>query len=172
MPHDIGTVEKASPRPQPESRFRTIALDRTTIGAFALGAATVAAFAPLYLYPLSILTLAALLLLWRGAESPRRAAAIGWWFGLGFFLAGVSWVYVSLHTFGSMPAPLAAFFTFVFCAFLALFPASAAFVFCAVRAPTWMKLVLVAPAAWILTEWVRGWIFTGFPWLAIGYSQV
>jgi apolipoprotein N-acyltransferase len=119
-----------------------------------------------------LITLGALLVLWRSADSPRRAAAIGWWFGLGFFLFGVSWVYVSLNTFGAMPAPLAAFFTLVFCAFLALFPALAAYCFAAVRAPAWMKLVLVAPAAWTLTEWVRGWIFTGFPWIAVGYSQV
>src|SRR5215207_6765540 len=121
MPHDIGTAEHSSPRAQPKSRFR--ALDRVTLAAFCLGAATVAGFAPLYLYPLPIATLAALLLLWRGSNSPKRAATIGWWFGLGFFLFGVSWVYVSLNTFGAMPAPLAAFFTLLFCAFLALFPA-------------------------------------------------
>ena len=172
MPRDIGTADDASPRAQSGSRFRRLAPDRITLGAFFLGALTVAGFAPLYLYPLPVFTVAALFLLWRSAASPRRAAAIGWWFGLGFFLFGVSWVYVSLHTFGAMPAPIAAFFTLLFCAFLALSPAVAAYCFAALRVPMWTKLALVGPAAWTVMEWVRGWIFTGFPWLAPGYSQV
>src|SRR4051812_36745314 len=172
MPHDIGNAGDNLPRAQGRNRFRALTLDRYTLGAFALGAITIAGFAPLYLYPLPIATLAVLLVLWLAAETPRRAAIIGWWFGIGFFLFGVSWVYVSLNTFGAMPAPLAAFFTLVFCAFLAIFPALAGYAVCALRTSTWMKLVVVAPAAWTLTEWVRGWIFTGFPWVAVGYSQV
>src|SRR5687768_15378596 len=106
MPHEIGTANDSSRSAQPRSRFSRLALDRVTAGAFALGALTVAGFAPFYLYPLPILTLGGLLLMWRRAGSGRRAAAIGWWFGLGFFLFGVSWVYVSLNTFGAMPAPI------------------------------------------------------------------
>jgi apolipoprotein N-acyltransferase len=146
--------------------------DRTRFIAAGLGALTVAGFAPLYWYPLPILTLAAVMWLWSRASTPRQTFALGWWFGLGFFLTGVSWVYVSLSTFGGMPAALAAFFTLLFCAFLALFPAVTGYCFAVVRSPLWMKLLIVAPAAWTLSEWIRGWIFTGFPWLAIGYSQV
>ena len=62
--------------------------------------------------------------LWMHAP-PRRCFWLGFWFGLGLFGAGVSWVYVSLHTFGGMPAPLAGIATVGFCAFLALFPAAA-----------------------------------------------
>src|SRR5512145_939607 len=109
---------------------------------------------------------------WLLAPSPRRAFAIGWWFGLGFFLTGVSWVYVSLHNFGAMPMPLAALATLLFCAFLALFPSAAAYGAAALKAQSWVKLALLLPALWTLTEWTRGWIFTGFPWLAVGYSQV
>src|SRR5262245_44625893 len=75
--------------------------------AFLLGAATVLGYAPFYLYPLPILTLAALFLLWRRASSAPRSALLGFLYGLGLFLCGASWVYVSLHDFGSMPAPLA-----------------------------------------------------------------
>ncbi|HEY0335705.1 MAG TPA: apolipoprotein N-acyltransferase [Burkholderiales bacterium] len=149
-----------------------LAARRVFLAAFTLGAATVAGFAPLYLFPVPIVTLALLLWLWRHAERPMRAAALGWWFGFGFFLTGVSWVYVSLHTFGAMPAPLAAFFTLLFCAYLALFPAATGYVFSALRVPLWLKLTVVAPATWTLTEWIRGWLFTGFPWIAMGYSQV
>jgi len=140
--------------------------------AFLLGAATVAGFAPLYLFPLPMLTLAALMLQWHAADTPRRAAWLGWYFGLGYFLTGVSWVYVSLHTFGAMPAPVAAFFTVLFCAYLALFPAAAGYVAARVRAPAALKYAVAVPAAWTLLEWVRGWLFTGFSWLALGYSQV
>jgi apolipoprotein N-acyltransferase len=151
---------------------RRFSVERPSLAAVFLGAATVAGFAPLYLYPLPIVTLALLAWLWTQAASPKRAAWLGWWFGLGFFLTGVSWVYVSLHNFGAMPAPLAAFATLLFCAFLALFPAAVAFGFARVRAPSWVRLTLLLPALWTISEWVRGWIFTGFPWIAAGYSQV
>lgn len=154
------------------SGWRRFALERTSIAAFSLGAATVAGYAPLYLYPLPVITLAVLAWLWLPAASPRRAFALGWWFGAGFFLTGVSWVYVSLHNFGAMPAPLAALATLLFCAFLALFPASAIYGCARSRGPAWVKLTLLMPALWVLTEWVRSWILTGFPWLAVGYSQV
>lgn len=152
--------------------WRRLALDRASLAAVALGAATVAGFAPLYFYPLTILALAVLAWLFERAASPARAAALGWWFGLGFFLCGVSWVYVSLHNFGAMPVPLAALATLLFCAFLALFPAVAAYGYLKLGTPPWVRLALVLPALWTLTEWVRGWIFTGFPWLSLGYSQV
>jgi apolipoprotein N-acyltransferase len=152
--------------------WRRFAPDRTSLGAFTLGAASVAGFAPLYFYPLAVVTLALLVWLCSAAPTPRRAAALGWWFGLGFFLTGVSWVYVSLHNFGAMPAPLAAAATLLFCAFLALFPSAAVYGYAKLAAPPWVRLVLLLPALWTLSEWTRGWIFTGFPWLAIGYSQI
>jgi apolipoprotein N-acyltransferase len=76
---------------------------------FLLGAAAVAGFAPFHLYPLPILALSGLLLLWERSRSAVSAAAIGFSFGLGMFLAGVSWVYVSLHDFGGMGILTAAF---------------------------------------------------------------
>ena len=93
--------------------------------AFLLGAATVAGFAPFHLFPLPVVTLALLLHMGERAGSVARAFRIGLAFGLGFFLAGVSWVYVSLHDFGAMPAPAAAAVTLLFCAYLALYPATA-----------------------------------------------
>ena len=103
---------------------------------FLAGAATVVAFAPVGVYPLTLVTFA--LLAWRWSEaSPRRCFMAGFWFGLGFFAAGVSWVYVSMSEFGGMPPPLAAFATAFFCAFLALFPATAG----------WLQARIPAPAA-------------------------
>ncbi len=140
--------------------------------AFLLGALTVPGFAPFSLFALPVLTLALLIRLWQVQAAPRRAAIIGFAFGLGLFLGGASWVYVSLHDFGAMPALLAAGATLLFCAYLALFPALAGYLFAAAALPDGIRLTLFLPAAWTLLEWTRGWLFTGFPWLAIGYSQV
>ena len=137
--------------------------------AFLGGAASVLAFAPFGLQPVALLTFAWLIHLWMQA-SPRRCAWFGFWFGLGLFGAGVSWVYVSLHDFGGMPAPVAAFATAAFCAFLALFPAAAGWLQARVPAPPAARACLLIPAAWLLFEWLLTWIFTGFPWVAIGYA--
>jgi apolipoprotein N-acyltransferase len=138
-------------------------------GAFALGAVTVGGFAPFDLFIVPVVTLALLLRLAERARS-RSAFGLGFCYGLGFFLAGVSWVYVSLHDFGAMPAPLAAAVTLLFCAYLALYPALASTAAARVRI-AWLRRCVVFPGAWVLGEWVRGWLFTGFPWLGIGYSQ-
>ncbi len=144
---------------------------RAPLAAFLLGAATVLGFAPIALAPLPILGAAGLLWLWQEAATPRRAATLGFTFGLGLFLAGVSWVYISLHDFGAMPAPLAAVATLLFCAFLALYPALAGYLQARLAGPVAAKQLLLIPALWVLTEWLRGWVFTGFPWLILGYSQ-
>ena len=154
------------------SRWSFIVHRSSFIVAFVLGSVTVAGYAPFYFYPLPVVTLAGLFYLWSQSATPRAAAAAGFAFGLGFFLFGVSWVYVSLHDFGAMPAPLAAAATFLFCAFLALLPAAAGYASARPRVSHAARYGLLAPAAWTLAEWTRGWIFTGFPWLATGYSQV
>ena len=129
------------------------------------------AFAPLGFFPLALLTFAVLIHFWMGA-TPRQALWSGYAFGLGLFGAGVSWVYVSLHTFGAMPLPLAALATFLFCAFLALFPATAGWLQARIPAHPQLRACLLIPAAWTLSEWLLSWIFTGFPWLSVGYAAV
>ena len=136
------------------------------------GAACVFGFAPFYAWPVPLVALAVLFATWERSASPRNAAWAGFTFGLGYFLAGVSWVYVSLHDFGSMPAPLAALATFLFCAFLALLPALAGWLARRFAARNAASILLASAAAFTLCEWVRGWIFTGFPWIPIGSSQV
>lgn len=135
------------------------------------GAATPLAFAPFHLFPLAILAPAVLFVVWSGV-SPSRAAWRGFLFGLGMFGVGVSWVYVSLNTYGNMPAPLAGFTVVLFVALLAAYPAVAGWLQAHFRAlaPGW-RLGLVAPALWVLFEWLHGWVLTGFPWLDLGYSQ-
>jgi apolipoprotein N-acyltransferase len=137
----------------------------------AAGAVAVAGFAPFGLWPLPLLSLAVLFATLVRADAWRTGFALGYAWGMGFFLAGVSWVYVSLHVYGGMAVWLAGLATLLFCAFLALFPALAGAV--ATRLPgTAPRRLLALPLAWGASEWVRGWLFTGFPWLAAGYSQV
>jgi len=136
-------------------------------GAFALGAIAVLGYAPFYFYPLTIISLAGFFYLLQKSNSAKQAACLGYAFGLGFFCTGVSWIYVSLHDYGGMPLIMAAFATFGFCAFLALFHAAAAGL-----AKRFGTLLISAPVFWVILEWIRSWIFTGFPWLNVGYSQV
>jgi apolipoprotein N-acyltransferase len=136
------------------------------------GALAVAGFAPLNLWPLPVLSLAVLFGLLTRTSSVRAGFLIGLVWGLGFFIAGVSWVFVSLSVYGGMPTWLAALATFLFCALLALFPAIVGAVQARWPVPPTLRLLVLVPLAWGVTEWVRGWLFTGFPWLVMGYSQV
>ena len=130
-----------------------------------LGALAVIGYAPFHLYPVPILTLAGLFLLLQRAGG--QGFRIGYCYGLGLYGAGVSWIFVSLHDFGGMPVAGALLATGLLCAFLALFPGMTGWI--GSRLPRGRLLAL--PAAWALSEWVLNWIFTGFPWLTLGYSQ-
>jgi apolipoprotein N-acyltransferase len=152
------------------SRTDSFAASTVLFSAVLLGAATVLAFAPFGFFSLAIVAPALLMLSWRAA-TPKQAALTGFLFGMGLFGFGVSWVYVSLHNYGEMPAPLAALATFLFCAVLACFPALVGFVQAKFALPPLARYVAFVPALWALSEWVRGWLLTGFPWLALGYSQ-
>ncbi|HXF44687.1 MAG TPA: apolipoprotein N-acyltransferase [Burkholderiaceae bacterium] len=136
----------------------------------ALGVAHTLSFAPWHLWWLQPLALAGLFAAAMHTRRAREAALLGFAFGLGWFASGVWWVYVSMHLYGQMDAPLAALATAAFSALLALYPAlalSVAHRFVPAPAP---RLLLALPAAWAGSEWLRGVAFTGFPWLASGYA--
>ena len=141
------------------------------IVALLLGAASVLAFAPFGWFPLIWLALGGLFGLLGACVTPREGARVGGLFGFGLFIAGVSWVYVSLSVFGGMPVMVAGLATFLFCGLLAIFPAMVGALFVRFAPATWLARALLFSALWALAEWLRGWVLTGFPWLAIGYSQ-
>ncbi len=137
-----------------------------------LGALSVLGFAPFYFYPASIISLIGLCYFWYLSTTPRQAALAGFMYGIGLFGTGIYWIYISLHTFGGMPGLMAAFSTFLLAAFMALFPAAVGALGKKISSNHDETMLLAIPALWALSDWVRSWIFTGFPWLTIGYSQV
>jgi apolipoprotein N-acyltransferase len=140
--------------------------------AFLLGALQSLAFAPFELWPLGPGCLALLWLLWQGVP-PRRAAGIGFGFGAGLFLAGTYWLYTSIHVFGKAPLALAILLMLGLVAIMGAYAALLGWLI-ARFAPArghWREVAML-PAAWVLMEWFRGWFLSGFPWLAVGYSQM
>ncbi|MBA3660379.1 MAG: apolipoprotein N-acyltransferase [Gammaproteobacteria bacterium] len=139
--------------------------------ALLLGIALTFAFAPYGIYPLAFISPACLLALLLKTNA-RGGFKLGFWFGAGFYGVGVYWVYISMHDVGGLPPPLAIFITALFIAFLSLYPATVGYLlnrFFPHRNAT--KILCAFPALWILSEWIRSWLFTGFPWLFLGYSQ-
>ncbi len=141
--------------------------------ALAAGLGVPFAFAPYNLIFLAVLSPAVLIGLWL-ISSPKRAFVRGYLYGIGYFGLGVSWVAVSMYRFGGMSMPLATIATAVFILIWAFIPALLSFIvvryFQHVRLT--IKLLLVMPSLWVLFEWVRSWLFTGFPWILLGYSEV
>ncbi|WP_373387250.1 apolipoprotein N-acyltransferase [Pseudomonas alcaligenes] len=141
--------------------------------AIAGGACTTLALAPFDIWPLALLAITLFYLGLRGLN-PRQALLRGWLYGIGLFLAGTSWVYVSIHDYGAASPALAAFLTFGFCAGVALFFALGAWLWA-----RWLRRndapigdALAFAALWLAQEAFRGWFLTGFPWLYAGYSQL
>ncbi len=140
--------------------------------ALLVGAVLPLAFSPFDLQPLAYFTLAGFFLLQNGL-APRRALLRGWYFGLGLFGVGVSWVYVSIHYYGNAGIAASSSIALVLVAAMACYPALVAYGISRTgTTPNWMRHLLLWPAAWVLAEWLRGWILTGFPWLNLGYSQI
>jgi apolipoprotein N-acyltransferase len=139
---------------------------------FLLGALCVLGFAPFYFYPASILSLIGLFYFWHQDYTPKQAAMSGFIFGLGLFSTGIYWIYISLHDFGNMPSAAAGLATFLLCAFMALFTALVGALSVKISQPQSSQLLISIPIFWGLADWTRSWIFTGFPWLTMGYSQV
>jgi apolipoprotein N-acyltransferase len=139
--------------------------------AFVAGALGVLAFAPFSQGWIALLSLALLFFLWR-EETPRRAFFLGWSWGMGLMGFGVFWLHNSIARFGGLNLPLAVFITLVFAAFLALFPGVAGWLANRLAGDGKARLLLAYPAFWVLVEWLRSWLLTGFPWLSMGYSQI
>jgi apolipoprotein N-acyltransferase len=140
--------------------------------ATAAGALTVLAFAPFGLSPLALLGPAALFWLWAD-RPPGRAFRLGWLYGIGLMGLGVFWVRISIAQFGGVEPWLAVTIAAGFALSMALYYGLVGWLGARLaggrRAPS---MLLVFPGLWVTGEWLRGWVLTGFPWLALGYSQI
>ncbi len=156
--------------PPPENAMTRLLRHRELVAAIA-GAATSFAFAPYGLFFLGLLGPAVLFLLWDYA-APRDAARTGFWFGAALFGAGTWWIYTAVHDFGDAPAWLAIFLLAALLAIKGAYYALCGYVLMRIAPdPSPARSLLLIPAGWTLMEWLRGWLFTGFPWLQLGYSQ-
>lgn len=142
------------------------------VSALIAGAILPFAFAPYEVRLVAAISPAYLLWLW--LHIPRKHIYLsGLSFQIGFFAVGVNWVYNSIHLFGNAVAPLAIFVTALFVVALALLVSIGAWGYERLtRGHGAVVSVITFAIVWSLGEWIRGWLFGGFPWLSIGYSQV
>ncbi|HSW05401.1 apolipoprotein N-acyltransferase [Aquabacterium sp.] len=139
--------------------------------AAALGALQTLAYVHTAAWALQLLCIAGLA--WRvQAATPRRAALLGAAFGTTWVASGVWWLFISMHRYGGLPAPLAAaavlLLALVLSGYLAVATAAAA----RARRGHWLADAGLFTLAWLATELARGLIFSGFPWIATGYAQI
>ncbi|HSD70443.1 MAG TPA: apolipoprotein N-acyltransferase [Woeseiaceae bacterium] len=138
---------------------------------FVSGALLMLSFAPssqFWLAPLLVLPL----LISALYSAPRSAAWHGFYFGSGLFLTGTYWFYVSIHVFGQAPLWIAMLLLVGLVLIMGLYYAAMAWLICRLAGARLASFVAVAPAVWVLVEWLRGWFLSGFPWMTLGYSQI
>ena len=175
---EAGTEASASP--SPASRIYHPANLKIRLGRVAgwrrsallggLGVAAAMALPPVYGLPLLIPAFVGLLWTVETSPGPVRAFSAGWWFGFGHFAAGLAWISFAFLVDAPRYGWLAPFAVAGMAAGMALFPAAAAILSYLVfkRRLTALGRVLVFGALWMLAEWVRGWVLTGFPWNLLG----
>ncbi|ASK33107.1 apolipoprotein N-acyltransferase (plasmid) [Alcanivorax sp. N3-2A] len=125
------------------------------------------AFAPYGLWPVLPVSIALGYASLLNAATPRRALLHGWLYGLGMFSFGVSWLHVSMTDYGAMPLWMSIPFTGLFAAFIALYYGLTFWL-----SRRWRLGALGFAGLWLIADWLRGWLFTGFPWLYSGYALI
>ena len=129
--------------------------------AAALGAMAAAAMPPVYAVPLLVVSFAGLVWLIHASASPWRAAVLGWGFGMAHFIVSIYWIAPVLLRF-SGSSYKAVVGLLGLSAYLALFPALAAFA-ARLGSLTVAGRVLAVTIAWSAAEWLRGYVFGGYP---------
>lgn len=170
----LNRPRKPVPPPDPAARGKRPS-PKLAVAAALAGATSLLSFEPFGWWPLQFLSLAFLFYQVGVGSSVRRAALVGWAFGFGWSVAGMYWLTIALTVHGGLPAILAAIAIALLALYMGLFGAFAA------GAAAWLRrrwtlpvpsfLLLVLPVAWGVSEWLRGWVFTGFPWAASGYAH-
>ena len=131
------------------------------------------AFAPFNIYMLAFFMPATLLHLWL-KSSAKQAFWLGLAFGIGFFTVGNSWIYISVHSFGNATSFLAAFLTSLLILLMSMYPAIQGYLLRHFFKEKHVLLICLCafPATWVSFEYIRSFLFDGFPFLFLGYSQL
>jgi apolipoprotein N-acyltransferase len=137
---------------------------------FIAGCVLVFAYAPFSFWLISLLIPALWLILLQN-KTITEATKLGFFFGLGWFGAGISWVHVSIATFGGMPLAVSLLLMLLLCGYLAIYPALACYLASRFNTKKTFNPWLLPPF-WLVSEYLRSVILTGFPWLSLGYSQI
>lgn len=135
------------------------------------GALISLSFAPFFIWPIAFVGLTAFALLLK-EQSLKTILVRCFMFGVGFYGAGIHWVYVSIHNFGGASPLLAGFLVVVFACFLAIVFTAPFYIFARWFNRHLLGLIIALPACWLLGEWIRTWLLTGFPWLFLGYAHI
>lgn len=138
----------------------------TVLIAWLAGAVFTFALAPYGIWPLALLSPAILYALLIPSMSGKRAFVIGQAYGTGLWCVGAFWLYTSIHVYGDTPVWLALIMIALMGLGMGLFHGFMALVFNRMVG----KQPLSFAALWILQEWLKTWLFTGFPWLFVGYA--
>ena len=138
--------------------------------ALLLGAIAALGFEPLHFWPLTLLAIAGQVLLIGSAASGKQAALAGWLFGLGHFTIGDNWIATAFTYQANMPAWLGWIAVVALSLYLAVYPALAAWVAWMLARRSRLALVFAFAGAWIIAEWLRSWVFTGFVWNPLGMA--
>lgn len=142
---------------------------RPALAAIVLGLIAALAYPPLHLWPLGLAALAGFVWLLYSAENWKQAALRGWLFGWAHLTLANNWIATAFTHQAKMPEVLGWAAVPLLCIYLAIYPALAALAahLLAKKRPLW-AFGLVLAGAWIVTEWLRGWLFTGYPWPPLG----
>ncbi|MGR6982131.1 apolipoprotein N-acyltransferase [Testudinibacter sp. P27/CKL/0425] len=132
-----------------------------------LGTSGVLAFAPFDLWGMAYLSIGGLILL--ATQSSRKTALYcSYFWALGFFAFGINWIHVSINLFGGVPLLLSYLAVLLLAAYLSLYP----LLFTYLIQRFQVQSAVLFAILWTFTEFLRGWVMTGFPWLQFGYSQI
>lgn len=145
---------------------RIIPYVKRNIHPLILGVFAVGALPPYYAWPFLFLSFSGLTFLLNRAETKKQAVSLGFWFGFGFFSIGLSWICNALLIDGMGFEALAPLPPLGFGIWGGLFPLTACII--AVCFPRGIRRLIAFCAMWGITEWVRSWLFTGFPWNPAG----
>ncbi len=145
---------------------------RPLLAAPLLGAMAACGFQPLALWPLALLGIAGLVHLVARAPNWRRAALIGWLFGVGHFTVGNTWIATAFTYQANMPAWLGWMAVVMLAFYLAAYPALGSLGAWLLGRRNYAGLVLAFAGCWIVSEWLRGWMFTGFAWNPLGVAAL